>query len=58
MMKPKKRDFAKSVRSKLYDGNGDNRFGFKFNRLRSISFEMCGSSKQPVEPIKRDFMEP
>lgn len=29
MMKPKNRDFAKSVREKLYDGKGDNRFGFK-----------------------------
>lgn len=29
MMKPKNRDFAKNVRGKLYDGNGDHRFGFK-----------------------------
>lgn len=29
MMKPKNREFSRSVRDKLYDGNGDKRFGFK-----------------------------
>lgn len=29
MMKPKNRDFSRSVRDKLYNGNGDKRFGFK-----------------------------
>lgn len=28
-MKPKNKDFAKNVRNKLYDGNGDSKFGFK-----------------------------
>lgn len=41
MMKPKNREFSRSVRDKLYDGNGDKR-----------------SSKQPVEPIKKDLPEP
>lgn len=29
MMKPKNREFSRSIRDKLYDGNGDKRFGFK-----------------------------